>query len=353
MSHHPVHPGQDLGQDEAIFFGNRYISSKGKKQPSQLLACLDDDSNRDRVASHAVALALALDLPIAFAHVVEGERHDDAPTDPVEWHLRLGKHREQLNRTIAQKQDASIPIESVLLTGSSDQELCGWVHEHAGALLVLATHNGNRRKNRKGLGTTAQKILSDGMASLLLVPPEATPPAVVPYQKLLIPLDGSFRAESILPVALRIARNCGAEIMLIHALAQLDTFELQSFKEDADELCSKLKEQNEQRARSYLEKLRSRFRAQGFIVNEMVMSDGDPRDRLRQVALDLGADLIVVSSHGRSGLSDVACGSVTAYLADHAPCPLLIICPSFQLGQTKQFASNSDDVDTLSREITQ
>ena len=80
MSHHPVHPGQDLGQDEAIFFGNRYISSKGKKQPSQLLACLDDDSNRDRVASHAVALALALDLPIAFAHVVEGERDGDAPT---------------------------------------------------------------------------------------------------------------------------------------------------------------------------------------------------------------------------------------------------------------------------------
>lgn len=351
MSHRPSHPGQDLGQDEAIFLGDKYASSNSKKQHSQLLACLDDDSNRDRVASHAVALALALGLPVAFAQVVEGARHADTPIDPVEWHLRLGKHREQLDRMIAQQKDLSIPVESVLLTGSSDQELCGWIHEHAGALLVLATHSGNHQKTRKGLGTTAQKILSDGMASLLLVPPEAKQPAVVPYQKLLVPLDGSFRAESVLPVALRIAHNCGAEIVLIHVLAQLDTIEAQSFKEDADELCSKLKEQNEQRARSYLEKLRSRFRAQGFIVNEMVISDGDPRDRLRQVALDLGADLIVVSSHGRSGLSDVACGSVTAYLADHAPCPLLIIRPSFQLGQTKQFASNSDDVDTLSREI--
>ena len=351
MSHRPSHPGQDLGQDEAIFLGDKYASSNSKKQHSQLLACLDDDSNRDRVASHAVALALALGLPVAFAQVVEGARHADTPIDPVEWHLRLGKHREQLDRMIAQQKDLSIPVESVLLTGSSDQELCGWIHEHAGALLVLATHSGNHQKTRKGLGTTAQKILSDGMASLLLVPPEAKQPAVVPYQKLLVPLDGSFRAESVLPVALRIAHNCGAEIVLIHVLAQLDTIEAQSFKEDADELCSKLKEQNEQHARSYLEKLRSRFRAQGFIVNEMVISDGDPRDRLRQVALDLGADLIVVSSHGRSGLSDVACGSVTAYLADHAPCPLLIIRPSFQLGQTKQFASNSDDVDTLSREI--
>lgn len=351
MSHRPSHPGQDLGQDEAIFLGDKYASSNSKKQHSQLLACLDDDSNRDRVASHAVALALALGLPVAFAQVVEGARHADTPIDPVEWHLRLGKHREQLDRMIAQQKDLSIPVESVLLTGSSDQELCGWIHEHAGALLVLATHSGNHQKTRKGLGTTAQKILSDGMASLLLVPPEAKQPAVVPYQKLLVPLDGSFRAESVLPVALRIAHNCGAEIVLIHVLAQLDTIEAQSFKEDADELCSKLKEQNEQRARSYLEKLRSRFRAQGFIVNEMVINDGDPRDRLRQVALDLGADLIVVSSHGRSGLSDVACGSVTAYLADHAPCPLLIIRPSFQLGQTKQFASNSDDVDTLSREI--
>lgn len=351
MSHRPSHPGQDLGQDEAIFLGDKYASSNSKKQHSQLLACLDDDSNRDRVASHAVALALALGLPVAFAQVVEGARHADTPIDPVEWHLRLGKHREQLDRMIAQQKDLSIPVESVLLTGSSDQELCGWIHEHAGALLVLATHSGNHQKTRKGLGTTAQKILSDGMASLLLVPPEAKQPAVVPYQKLLVPLDGSFRAESVLPVALRIAHNCGAEIVLIHVLAQLDTIEAQSFKEDADELCSKLKEQNEQRARSYLEKLRSRFRAQGFIVNEMVINDGDLRDRLRQVALDLGADLIVVSSHGRSGLSDVACGSVTAYLADHAPCPLLIIRPSFQLGQTKQFASNSDDVDTLSREI--
>ena len=80
---------------------------------------------------------------------------------------------------------------------------------------------------------------------------------------------------------------------------------------------------------------------QGIGARILVESDGDPRGRLRRIAMDR-TDLILTTSHGYTGLSDVACGNVTAYLADHAPCPLLIIRPEFRLGDMTQPGNSSD-----------
>jgi nucleotide-binding universal stress UspA family protein len=55
------------------------------------------------------------------------------------------------------------------------------------------------------------------------------------------------------------------------------------------------------------------------------MIQGDPRSTLVEEARRTGADLLVVGSHGRSGLSKLVLGSVAAYVASHAPCSVLIV----------------------------
>ena len=64
--------------------------------------------------------------------------------------------------------------------------------------------------------------------------------------------------------------------------------------------------------------------ASGWTV-EPVMIAGDPRSTLVEEARKIGADLLVVGSHGRSGLSRLVLGSVASYVASHAPCSVLIV----------------------------
>ncbi|HET9940546.1 MAG TPA: universal stress protein [Candidatus Eisenbacteria bacterium] len=58
---------------------------------------------------------------------------------------------------------------------------------------------------------------------------------------------------------------------------------------------------------------------------EPVMISGDPRSTLVEEARKIGADLVVVGSHGRSGLSRLVLGSVASYVSSHAPCSVLIV----------------------------
>ena len=87
--------------------------------------------------------------------------------------------------------------------------------------------------------------------------------------------------------------------------------------------------QNERRAREYLDELRGKLRGDGLPVSAIISVNGDARAELRRLAIQQHIDLIVLSSHGQSGLTDVPCGSVTEYLATHAPAPMLIVRPNF------------------------
>lgn len=331
QSHSRSHP--------ALFSAGDGVEERALAPHSQVLACLDEDRSCDLVAKHALNIAASLGLPVTFAHVMETDRGSGLPADPVEWHLRLGRCREQLERLI-EEQLAPMPIGRLLLTGSSGKELNGWAHDHAGALLVLATHSRDSEQIT-GLGGTAQAVLNSGLASLLLVPPATGDAPDVGYRRLLVTLDGSRRAESILPVAARMARTSGAELTLVHVVATVDTIE--AFQEGAGELRGRLRDQNEALATRYLNGLRIQLGRQGIRARILVESDGDPRGRLRGIAMGR-TDLILATSHGYTGLNDVACGSVTAYLADHAPCPLLIIRPDFHPGDMTQPDKSSDRI---------
>ncbi|HEY1547535.1 MAG TPA: universal stress protein [Kofleriaceae bacterium] len=60
-------------------------------------------------------------------------------------------------------------------------------------------------------------------------------------------------------------------------------------------------------------------------LGEPVVKAGDPRDAINEAAKELGADLIVMATHGRSGISRVLLGSVTESVVRTAPCPVLTV----------------------------
>ncbi len=142
------------------------------------------------------------------------------------------------------------------------------------------------------------------------------------YRRILVPLDGSKRAESILPYVEELARVHGSTIIFIQVIepvtamvtpydmaAYVDNGLTESCIRDAETYLTSLKNEYGQK------NLRARYRVeQGPIVRTVI-----------EVARDEDADVIAMASHGRSGLARVFYGSVAAGILQQADRPLLLV----------------------------
>ena len=300
---------------------------KGRGPRWRVLACVNGAPVDVAVVRHALAVAGGLDLPVTVGRVLETPRQLDSPADPLEWQMRRSEYRRTLDQ-VASAEGGGSELESVLLAGSPADELANWSKDNDVTLMALATHERVRHLGG-GLGSTAQGLLGHADTSMLFVPVDQTGGEIFAYRRILVPLDGSPRAESVLPVAARLARAHGAELVLAHVVPRLETVDDMALEEQARDLCARLADHSERGARSYLEELRGRLSRERLPVRAIVATHGDPRALLRRMIVDEHVDLVVMSSHGKSGLGDMPCGSVTEYLATHASVPLLIVRPNF------------------------
>jgi len=142
-----------------------------------------------------------------------------------------------------------------------------------------------------------------------------------PFKRILVPLDGSALSEEALEPAIGFAKTYGATLWLLRVTASSDLFadsiELQKFK---FELADKLLHE----AEVYLKRVRERCAGDKLsIKTETVM--GSPGDAIIERAAHHGIDLIVMSSHGRSGISRWVYGSVAEKVLRGTQCATLVI----------------------------
>jgi nucleotide-binding universal stress UspA family protein len=142
------------------------------------------------------------------------------------------------------------------------------------------------------------------------------------YKKILVPLDGSGRAEQILPHVEELATCFEASVIFMEVVEPvpmvMDTHE-SVIRMQLDEMNFR-----ENEARVYLKGLAGEFRQKGISTSMRILR-GPVVDAINQVAEAEGVDLIAMASHGRGGLARVVYGSVAAGLLQHMDRPLLII----------------------------
>jgi nucleotide-binding universal stress UspA family protein len=143
------------------------------------------------------------------------------------------------------------------------------------------------------------------------------------FRTVLVPLDGSPLAEEALPLALRIADKSGGSIRL--ALVH----EPPAIPYDAPNarLVTSAEKAVEQAEREYLRKMETRLREGGTQVSTVGPLLGEIGPVLAEQVLELGADLVVMATHGRGGVQRVWLGSVADYLIRHVDVPVLLVRP--------------------------
>jgi nucleotide-binding universal stress UspA family protein len=139
---------------------------------------------------------------------------------------------------------------------------------------------------------------------------------------ILVPLDGSVRAERALLVAARLARSSGGKVMVLRVM-NWQTLLVPAFISEAIPsplLIQKEREEEEQ----YLSRIVQSPLFIG-IETETLHSEGDAAEMILDAAKRTGAGLIVLCRHGRTGFLDSTLGSVAAYVMHRASMPVLLL----------------------------
>jgi nucleotide-binding universal stress UspA family protein len=142
------------------------------------------------------------------------------------------------------------------------------------------------------------------------------------YKTILVPLDGSKRAEAILPHVEELAQRYDARVIFLQVVEPVP------FVEGAGGAYVALHQQELERqtreAETYLAGLQGQFREKGIRARACTVY-GPVVEAILRAAKREGADLIAVASHGRSGLSQVFYGSVAAGVLHRIDRPLLLV----------------------------
>jgi nucleotide-binding universal stress UspA family protein len=141
------------------------------------------------------------------------------------------------------------------------------------------------------------------------------------YEKILVPLDGSARAEAIMPHVEELAQKFNSTVVLTRVVSPLPIL-----ADPQDTLESELSalRVREQEARQYLSGRVGELRGKGIDAASYVMYGGVVEAILRLAELE-EITLIAIASHGRGGLGNMLVGSVAAGLMHRAPYPMLVI----------------------------
>ena len=143
------------------------------------------------------------------------------------------------------------------------------------------------------------------------------------YKKILVPLDGSLRAEGILPHVESLALRLDSEIILLYVDAASDLILERDEVADANLSLDELQRRT-RKHQLYLQAIADRWRSAGIVVQERLVS-GDVATRIIDTAEREAVGLVAMTSHGQTGSERTFYGSVAASLLNRIDRPLLLI----------------------------
>jgi len=143
------------------------------------------------------------------------------------------------------------------------------------------------------------------------------------YKKIMVPLDGSQVAECVMPHIETIAKKSAAKVELVSVIEPLEIPTRGHIAISDDEI-KQIDAAGKREATKYLDQVSTRLTKAGIKVETVILS-GNAADRLVRYAVNNGVDLIIMATHGRSGISKLFWGSVAEKILRAVDIPVLLI----------------------------
>jgi nucleotide-binding universal stress UspA family protein len=147
------------------------------------------------------------------------------------------------------------------------------------------------------------------------------------YSKILVPLDSSELAECGLEYVKRTASPGGVtEVILLRVVEPIFSYDASAWAQ-AGYTVTEVQNKNKVRAKEYLSQIAARLTSEG-ITTRIEVVEGRAAEAIMDYAEKNNVDLIIMSTHGRSGISRWAFGSVADRVLRHSVVPVLSVVPA-------------------------
>lgn len=291
-----------------------------------ILVPLDGSSLAECVLPHVVAVARACGSRVTLLQVLERPPASGPVrfVDPLRWYISEAEARAYLDGWAGRLQEAGLQVQSVLLEGQAAERIIEFARAEAAGLIILSSH-GRSGLSGWNVSSIVQKIILRAYVPAMLVrayQPGPTELMGLRYQRLLLPLDGSQRAECALPLATHLARFHRAELLLVHVVSRPAMPRQLTVAQEDIELADRIMERNRIEALRYLEQLRPQ---QDVDVRTRLLVGDHVAVILHDLVEEENVDLVVLSAHGYSGGTRWPYGSMAVNFIGYGTTPLLIM----------------------------
>jgi nucleotide-binding universal stress UspA family protein len=203
--------------------------------------------------------------------------------------------------------------------------------QNQGMKLIILSSHGHSGLTQWGISSITQKIILSAPTSLLVVRAhqhdiQAGELSAIPlYQRILVPLDGSQRAENVLPIITQLAHFYQSQMHLVHVVQTPEMArQMPPAPEDID-LSNRVVARNREEAGHYLEQMKSRSYLEGIAVQTHLITSDNTAVALHQLAEQEHIDIVTLSAHGYSGNHQWPYGSMANNFIMYGKVPLLIV----------------------------
>jgi nucleotide-binding universal stress UspA family protein len=231
---------------------------------------------------------------------------------------------EHLREVVRQLRERGVTARRVLQSGPAAEAIVAYAEQMEVRQIVMATH-GYNGPNRWTHGSVAERVVQAASVPVLLIRVKekefSDPQPPMCCRRILVPLDGSFRSERVLPVVVPMAQALDSELVLFQVpICYVSGWMMgDGFLPVQGVLATA-----EQDAQVYLGEVAARLQQDG-VRTSTATEIGAVADSIVRYSEENGMDLIAMSTHGRTGLRRWALGSVADRVLRAGRVPLLLV----------------------------
>jgi nucleotide-binding universal stress UspA family protein len=291
----------------------------------KMLVPLDGSRLSEIVFPYAKDLAARLGLDIILLHVLSPKDSAILPLHQtyIEHKAQTMKRqlREWQKKTEGGLEARKLEVRGELAMGYPPEEIICHAEKNNVDLILMATH-GRSGVRRWVMGSVADKVLCVSCIPIWLIRASTTESVTYdqwPRRTLLVPLDGSVLAEKVLPHVEILAKQPGkplVDVVLLRVTEHPAT---------SGQYFRNIPESREE-IEQYLANIETRLKNANIKVQSKVVS-GDPAEQIVGYGQENPFSIIVMSTHGHSGVSRWFYGSVATRVLEHASRPIFLVRP--------------------------
>ncbi len=289
-----------------------------------ILVPLDGSLLAECVLPQAVAVSQAFNAKISLLHVLDKKEAGASAQlfDLLNWQINKTEAKLYLERISERIQKSGLQAETIVLEGPVAESITEFAQSQDMKLVILSSH-GHSGLRKWGISSVTHKIILSAPTSVFIV--RAPHIKEQPYGRILVPLDGSWRAENVLPMVAPLARFHKSQIQIVHVVKTPEMARhMPPAQEDID-LSNRIVARNREEALHYLDQVKLRSPLAGIDVQAHLIVSDNATVALHELVDREQIDMVALSAHGYSGNHQWPYGSMVNNFILYGKAPLLIV----------------------------